>query len=58
LTSADQFREKLSDKNFFFLDPNENTAKMASMTGRIVLAAARRNVQYTPVRFCKSEYAD
>jgi hypothetical protein len=31
---------------------------MASLTGRIVLAAARRNVQYTPVRFCKSEYPE
>ncbi|KAL7031541.1 hypothetical protein ACKWTF_007044 [Chironomus riparius] len=26
---------------------------MASLTGRIVLSAARRNIQYTPVRFCK-----
>lgn len=28
---------------------------MASLTGRIILAAARRNATYTPVRFCKSK---
>ena len=29
---------------------------MASLCGRIVLAAAKRNVTYTPVRFCKSKF--
>jgi hypothetical protein len=29
---------------------------MASLTGRIILAAARRNATYTPVRFCKSKF--
>ena len=30
---------------------------MASLTGRIILAAARRNATYTPVRFCKSKFS-
>jgi hypothetical protein len=32
--------------------------KMASLTGRIILAAARRNATYTPVRFCKSKLVE
>lgn len=29
---------------------------MASLCGRVVLSAARKNVTYTPVRFCKSKW--
>lgn len=47
-------------KEFLVLRPTEIFAKrtMASICGRMALrAAARQNVAYTPVRFCKSKCA-